>query len=287
MSYIHHKFPLVYSRMHHSVEQLILYPVKSLAGITVPSFDLCRTGIHHDRMFMLVDETGRFLTRRERPDLVQFGTAMEGSSLAIFRREDPSQILMVPLEPDVGERIMVSIWSDRCSAQAVSAEADQYFSDFLKGKVRLVYMPLSTNRRIDGRYTEGKEVTSFTDGYQILLIGSASLLDLNERLIQSGSEKIGWERFRPNVVVTTEEPFEEDKWRSFQIGELAFKGVKLCSRCVMTTMDEQTGKASKEPLRTLSAYRAKNNHIYFGQNVIAESSTGRINKGDKVIFGRS
>ncbi len=260
----------------------MIYPVKSLAGIEVPSIALSRTGISHDRMFMLVDENGRFLTRRENTELVQFGTAVDHDHLVIFRKESPSQSLRVLLEPAGGEQVMVDIWSDRCVAHSISDEADEFFSDFLKVKIRMVYMPAETNRQIDGMYTSGKEVTSFTDGYQILLAGTASLKDLNEKLARTGSEKIGWERFRPNIVVTTETPFEEDTWSRFSIGVFQFKGVKLCSRCVMTTIDEETGRASKEPLRTLSGYRAKNNKIFFGQNVISESSIGLISRGDRI-----
>ena len=47
--------------------------------------------------------------------------------------------------------------------------------------------------------------------------------------------------------------------------------VKPYSRCVLTTVDPETGEFSgKEPLRTLSSYRKQNGKVLFGQNLIAQ-----------------
>jgi uncharacterized protein YcbX len=270
--------------MERVIQELYIYPVKSLAGISVPSIDLDRTGLKYDRKFMLTDAAGRFMTRRENARLTRFGTSVSGDHLVVYLKERPSDQLIVPLEPELGEAFDVDIWNDRCIAHAVSAEADAFFSDHLNTHVKFVFMPPTTNRLIDTRYTSGGEVTSFTDGYQILLAGTASLNDLNEKLKISGLDGVGWERFRPNVVVATTEPFEEDQWSRFRMGAFDFRGVKLCSRCVMTTMDEATGRASKEPLKTLATYRTKDQHVYFGQNVISAQSSGHIRVGDQVVI---
>jgi uncharacterized protein len=266
------------------IEKLFIYPVKSLAGIAVESIDMGRTGPENDRRFMLTDARGRFLTRREHRQMVQFATAVHGEDLEIFHKTFPNQKLIVSLNITGGDLMKAEIWSDQCEVRQVSLEADTFFSDMLGMQVHMVYMPESTGRAIDPGYTNGNEVTSFTDGYQILLTGTASLDDLNDKLSAVGEPIVGWERFRPNVVVRTSVPFEEDSWKEFQIGHLKFKGVKLCSRCVMTTMDEATGETSREPLRTLASYRTNNNKVNFGQNVISLQKSGSICLGNEIVL---
>ena len=54
------------------------------------------------------------------------------------------------------------------------------------------------------------------------------------------------------------------------IGECEFQVVKPCSRCILTTVDPETGEFSgKEPLRTLATYRKQSGNVMFGQNLIA------------------
>ena len=50
-------------------------------------------------------------------------------------------------------------------------------------------------------------------------------------------------RFRPNVVVDGAAPWAEDDWSGdrLRIGEVVFRGVEPCDRCVVTTIDQETG----------------------------------------------
>ena len=79
-------------------------------------------------------------------------------------------------------------------------------------------------------------------------------------------------RFRPNLVVNNTEPYEEDNWKLINIGDCELQIVKPCSRCVLTTVDPETGEFSgKEPLRTLASYRKQNGKVLFGQYLIAQN----------------
>ncbi|MFM8738753.1 MAG: MOSC domain-containing protein, partial [Cytophagales bacterium] len=109
-------------------------------------------------------------------------------------------------------------------------------------------------------------------------IGQSSLDDLNSRL----QHHLPMNRFRPNLVFTGGQPYEEDNWRGFSIGKKRFVGVTPCARCVLTTIDQHTAMAGKEPLATLATYRKKENKIYFGQNVIA-LDYDEIFEGDEII----
>ncbi len=138
-------------------------------------------------------------------------------------------------------------------------------------------MPEATHREVEPEYADLDEsgrlpAVSFADGYPYLLIGQASLDDLNQRL-PIDSQSIEMLRFRPNIIVSGSLPYEEDSWHHFQIGDLNFYGVKPCARCVLTTIDPATGQKGKEPLRTLATYRQWKHKILFGQNVLPDSAT--------------
>jgi uncharacterized protein YcbX len=90
------------------------------------------------------------------------------------------------------------------------------------------------------------------------------------------------DRFRPNLVFTGGAPYVEDTFDHFSIGNNLFSGVKLCARCVLTTVDQQTGVKGQEPLRTLAQYRTINKKVMFGQNLI-HLGRGTLRVGDNVV----
>jgi len=119
---------------------------------------------------------------------------------------------------------------------------------------------------------------AFSDGFPLLLISESSLFDLNRRV----PEVITMKRFRPNLVVKNTDPYQEDNWEAIKIGDCELQIVKPCSRCVLTTVDPETGKLSgREPLKTLAKYRKFNGEVVFGQNLIPRSS-GKLEVGMKV-----
>ena len=138
-------------------------------------------------------------------------------------------------------------------------------------------MPESTKRKVEEAYAFNDDITSFSDGYPILLIGQASVDDLNSRL----EEPLPMNRFRPNIVLAGGQPFEEDTMEQFSINEINFYGVKLCERCVITTTNQETSIKGKEPLKTLAKYRLTNNKVLFGQNVLC-GGEGAIRVGDEI-----
>jgi uncharacterized protein len=88
-------------------------------------------------------------------------------------------------------------------------------------------------------------------------------------------------RFRPNVVIGGADAYDEDAWRRIRIGDLTFRVVKPCARCSVVTVDQRTGRAGREPTRTLSTYRRRDGKVYFGQNLIPDAG-GVIRVGDEV-----
>jgi len=256
---------------------LFIYPVKSLAGIELMSVPLTDRGPQYDRRWMLVDSNNQFFTQREYPLMSLLQTAIEGDHLLIYHKNDLADKLSVDLQPSPAITTKVKVWDDECEAQFVSEIADEWFSRQLSTPCRLVYMPDSERRKVDEKYAHENEITSFSDGYPLMIIGQASLDDLNSRL----TEQLPMNRFRPNIVFTGGEPYDEDAMEQVRINDINLFGVKLCGRCTITTINQADSTKGKEPLKTLAGYRMRNNNVYFGQNLLF-SQPGMLNVGDTI-----
>ncbi len=277
-----------------TISALYLYPVKSLGGIAVNEAVVDAKGFRHDRRFMLVDPNGVFITQRTNHHMALIDVAIDWSdaltgTLRIWHRHRPTDVLTMPLEPDTTglPTLPVSIWdSENVPAVRVSPDADRWFTNVLGKPCHLVFMPDSTRRTVDPAYARhANDAVSFADGYPYLLIGQASLDELNRRL----PESIGIERFRPNIVVSGSSPHAEDSWTHMRVGELDLYGVKPCARCVLTTIDPATGQKGPEPLKTLATYRQWKHKILFGQNVLVDPNTsGTLRVGQPVaVLGQT
>lgn len=256
------------------LSELNIYPVKSLAGISLNRSIVDAFGLQNDRRWMLVDMQGRMLTQRKlaRMCLIHPQLTSQGVRLAAPGMDDIDITLA-----DTPDTCKVQIWDDRCNAYDAGDPAAHWLSEFLATDCRLTYFPDAEVRQLDQHYAQPNDKTAFSDGYPFLLIAQASLDDLNRRL----QTPVTMSRFRPNLVVTGSEAFEEDQWRRIRIGNMSFRLVKACSRCIIPTIDPSNAEKSKEPIATLSQYRKRENKVYLGQNVIADG-TGELAVGMKV-----
>ncbi len=256
---------------------IYIYPIKSAAGISLKTAQVENRGFQYDRRWMLVDDTGKFLSQRQLPRMALISVLLEGDKLVV--KAPNKETLFIPLHLDRGSRISVQVWKDVCEAIPLGEDVSQWFSEFLEISCQLVYMPESSFRPVDSRYAIDNQPVSFADGFPFLLISEASLQDLNERL----DEPVPMNRFRPNLVVSGCEPFAEDGWRLIRIGSIAFHVVKPCDRCAITTINQAQGIQGKEPLQTLAQYRRRNGKILFGQNLI-QAKLGTLQVGDLVAI---
>ena len=255
-----------------------IYPCKGLAGISVTQIEIDGFGPKHDRRWMLVDEKNEFLTQRQQPKMVLIHPEIQESSLVL---QAPGQTpFEMPMVPESGTESEVSIFGERCTAWETSKEAGNWFSTFLERPCRPVFMPDSTQRVVDQEFSKFPSRTSFTDGFPFLLIGEASLEDLNQRL----QSPIEMRRFRPNLVISGSGAFEEDLMEWLTIGDIMFQVAKPCGRCRVTTVDPEAGEFSgKDPLKTLSHFRRINGEVLFGQNLIHQKM-GVLRVGDELTI---
>jgi uncharacterized protein YcbX len=262
--------------MHLS--ELNIYPVKSLKGISLESAVVEDRGLQYDRRWLLVDRHGRFFTQREVPRMAI--VKIEVGPSGMTASANGSGAIGVPHEPATGDIADVTIWNDTVAGEYYPQEIHKWFTDAIGIECRLVRMPETTNRTVSQDHAVREtDIVSFADAYPFLLIGEASLADLNSRL----DEPVPMNRFRPNFVVSGPDAFDEDTWKRIRIGSAEFHVVKPCARCVLTTVDQVRGeKTGKEPLKTLSEYRNRDGKVLFGQNLIADNAGGTVRVGDEV-----
>jgi len=270
-----------------TVSGLFIYPVKSLGGISLPAADLTPLGLRHDRRWLIVDERNRFLTQREHAEMALLAVEGAYNGFLLRHRQRPELLpLYIPFEATPEKTLFVTIWDDMVFAWRGAPEADAWLSEALGRPCKLVYMSDMVRREVDSDKPELNPpgtLVSFADGYPYLLASEESLAQLNTQL----SESIPMDRFRPNLVVRgLPNADDERQWADFQIAGQAFRAVRECGRCVVTTIDQATAQKNPatEPLRTLSTYRKVGNKIMFGQNVTGPAN-GRVQLGDEVVLG--
>lgn len=259
------------------VSQLVIYPVKGMAGIQQESMPIGKTGPENDRRWVVVDEEGKFLSQRTHPGLALIKTSLVDDHLMLTIPGNSP----IPVHPTTqGSTIEISVWKDTCLAVEQSSLASKMLSEYLKASCRLVGFAEGAMRPVSEKYAvTTSDQVGFADGFPFLIISKASLDDLNKKL----AHPVPMDRFRPNIVVENVQAFAEDHWRRIRIGSVILEGVKPCSRCIVTTVDQETAERSKEPLKTLARYRNTEKGIIFGMNMI-HHGPGTIQLGDKLEF---
>lgn len=243
------------------ITALHVYPVKSLKGIALNTAKIEKRGLQNDRRWMIIDQDGLFQSQRTIPILSQIQTEFVDQKLQL--RYQASHILL-PLTVNETPNTTCKIWSNTCEAISGFDEADKWISNILAKDCRFVYMSNEVKRPVNPKFADDDQLVSFADGYPFLLANKASLQNLNDKL----SDKVLMNRFRPNIVFESEQAFIEDEFKDIQIGQSFFTAVKPCSRCNLINVNQEKGTTHKEPLKTLSTFRKKENKVYFGQNLV-------------------
>jgi uncharacterized protein YcbX len=270
-----------------TLTHLLLYPIKSCGGIAVREATLLESGlsIHgvHDREWMLVTENGQFLSQRENPRMALIRPLPEGGNLRV--RAPGMGDLLVPVAWEAVQDApvrTVQIWDDSVRAVDCGDVAADWFAQAIgtRERIRLVRFHHDAVRPTSVKWTGGvPSQTRFADGYPLLLIGQASLDDLNTRLRAAGRAPLPMDRFRPNLVIDGLQAFEEDYLGSLSTGAAEIRPVKPCARCPIPAIDQNTGVPGPDPLDILQTYRANprmDGAVCLGMNCIVTAGAGSL-----------
>lgn len=257
-----------------TVDSCYIHPLKSARARAVDAFEMTPRGPEGDRLWMVVDAaTGKFVTQRENAKLATVTAAPAGDGLTL----SADGMDAIDVARPAARRRDVTVWKDDCRALDAGDDAAAWLSAYLGGDCRLVRMDDDAPRPVSEKHGRPGDIVSFADGFPLLITTTASLDALD--LAGAG---VTMRRFRPNIVLAGATPFAEDTWKRIRIGDVELDLVKACARCVVTTIDQDSGeKPSREPVATLAKKRKGTKGVYFGQNAIPRS-LGRIETGAAV-----
>ena len=269
------------------VTGLFLYPVKSLRGYAVPIASLDALGFVGDRRFLVVDESGKFLTQRTHPRMALINARLAGGILTLSADGVGSISVSETSDPSASLR-SVSIWKhEGLLAEDCGPAVATWLSSFLGSQCLLVRIGPKFQRPMLKPASRPGDLFTFADGAPILVVSEASVAMLNDRIVADGGEPVPMNRFRPNLVVDGCAAFAEDTWSRLQLGDVILRSAGQSERCMITTTDQLTAERGKEPLRTLATFRrspANPTEVVFGVNLINESKNGTIRIGDEAVF---
>ncbi|MFW7377772.1 MAG: MOSC domain-containing protein [Oligoflexus sp.] len=266
------------------VHSLHIYPIKGGQRHTLSQTKALQTGLQQDREFMLIDANGKFVSQRSLPQLTLLKTEFYDQVIRISYQEE---VCEVDTRAECDQRTAY-VWSDEILVHDLGDTVATALSAMFQRELRLVALDRHKLRQVKPVYTDQKTVSfGFADGFPYLICTLESLEDLNRRLEQKSQPRVPMDRFRPNIVLGGGSAFLEDEIDTLSIGTLKFKLCKSCTRCNVTTIDQQTGRASKEPLATLASYRYDPvfKGVTFGQNAyLLEGHGSLIKTGDTVAW---
>ncbi len=294
---------------HPRIEKLIIYPVKSCRGISLSDSIVLDEGLENDRRWMIVDPQGVFLTQRECPEMARIVPSLPRNAAGEYelhlqlanaqgQLDQTSPMQRVEPSHESASR-KVLLWKFEGQAIDCGHQASKFLSDFLQRPVRLVRFNEFETRQCNKAWTgELTGRTYFSDGYPILVLGQASVIDLAQRM---NLKSLVIERFRPNIVISGLAAYEEDFVHSLLLMDepdanrsqsavaprpmsVALRLVKPCPRCPIPRVDPWTGSLARfDPAAELATYRY---HEAVDGAVLGMNSMAYEGQGQKIAVGQ-
>lgn len=264
------------------IASLHVYPVKSCHRIDLAEATLGARGLERDREWMVVTPEGRFLTQRTHPALARVRPTLEDGQLVL--RHPTLSPLALPAAGDARWPLrQVRIFDDEVQARVADDVAGDWISAAAGVPAQLVRADAATLRQPATKWRGGHQApVNFPDGFPLLVCNAASLADLGARM----ATPVPMTRFRPNLVLEGLAPWQEDEIEELRFGSVVLRLVKPCTRCSTTTVDQESGITSGDPVSVLKGFRFDRElrGATFGQNALATAGVGaRLRVGDEGI----
>ena len=280
------------SDLECTLSALFVHPIKSCGGIEVRESLIVETGLEFDRAWMVVDEHGEMHTQRSLPRMALIQPTLRSEDMVL---RAPGMLALHLRLDTVEAATRVKVWGDVVKAYDMGDLAAQWFSDFLgkdlQSPARLARFDPEERRLSNLQWAgEIEAENAFADGFPLLVANAASLADLNTRLAARGAAPVTMARFRPNLVLSGLQAYDEDHLHELRIaapeGTVTLRLVKPCIRCTIPNVNPATAETSPEVGDTLAAYRADvrmQGRITFAMNaVVVRGLEHTLRVGQKV-----
>lgn len=260
---------------------LYSYPIKGMRGINHDEMKVEQRGPAGDRRWLLVDNENHFITQRETSSLAQITVDETINGLEIS--PEIGGVIKAAI-PDGETRANVKIWDDVVYAAVCTDETNAALSEAFQREVKLVFMDDEAHRKLGAEIVSTISEVSFADAHPLLVTNEKSLAALNDQILGANGEAVPMNRFRSNLVVDGINAWDEDSWSVVECDGVIFDADIPCSRCIVTTQDQQSGEAASDnqPIRALTQIRRSGDPrvkgVLFGLNLIPRGS-GTIKVG--------
>lgn len=260
------------------VKNLYIYPFKSGKSIELQTVLCTEYGVKtpegpnlhqfRDRSFVVYNENDeQFQTARTIPQLVLIEIdAVDENHVRLTAPNMPILTLKVPKSVENRTVTVRQHFNEKISTIDCGDEAATWISQYASKDetgLRIAYHDAKRRRNLNPTHQKyfklyprlNNEATGLhSDFTSYLLVNESSVNDLQDRAPEANIVPLN---FRPNILIEGAPPFSEDDWEWVKIGDVVLYLVKWCTRCVLTTVNPNTGIKSElnEPLRTLSTYR--------------------------------
>ncbi len=253
------------------LREIIIYPIKSFDGVSLSAVRILPSGaIAHDREWALFDQQDRFVNGKRVAKIHQIR--------AVFDDDLESVTLKIG---NTGDQITGNLQKERPRLQT-------WLSDYLGFPVQ--FKQNTETGFPDDTDANGPTVISTATLKAIALWYHLDLAEVRRR-------------FRTNLEIDEVPPFWEDclfgkdqQVIAFKIGDVQFKGINPCQRCIVPTRDTITGIPTEDFQKIFIAKRqatlpdwveaTRFNHYYrLAINTqVPSSESGKILKiGDRLI----
>ncbi|TVQ38538.1 MAG: MOSC domain-containing protein [Geminicoccaceae bacterium] len=259
---------------------LFVYPIKGCAAVPLASAALEAKGLAHDRRYAVVTPSGRVLTQREHPALARIHCSIGAEGGLRVQIEG---VRFDVDEAGVAAPLTARVWGDEVLALPVEGPVGEALADLVGAPVKLVRFAPEARRACDPTVAPLGAETAFADGFPVLVTNESSLVVLDEWLLERGAEPVGMDRFRPNVVLADMPAWaEDDHDRLVVAGGAMLDLVKPCDRCIVTTIDQETGEPhGDQPLAMLRQMRL---HPILRKPVFGQNAVPRLAPGETAVL---
>lgn len=242
-------------------------------------------GLKHDREWALFDASGQVMTGRNYPQLLDVEVSFDKDKVQISVGQE--SMITFNNRSSQTDVIDAKVFSYDVKGRSVNSDINQWFSEYLNQEAILMHSSKDFTRPVLPKHggLDG-DVLRYADQAPLLLMSMESLEDLNKRM---EDHKVTYHHFRPNIVISGCHPYEEETWKVIKIGDVSYRIIQKCERCVFTTIDPHTKTKNRrgEPLRTLATYRKNpNGGVDFGVHLVPLNE-GRIYKDDVIKISTS
>ncbi|XP_057668674.1 molybdenum cofactor sulfurase 3 isoform X1 [Diorhabda carinulata] len=270
------------------LEQIIIYPLKSCGAFVISdNWIVTKKGFKFDREWMIVNAAGVSLTQKHNKKmcLIKPSINLKQNRLRLSYTDKPDMELDIDAAKNESNAYLCH--SKVCGDRVIGWDCGDEVSDWLSENLDIPGLRLL--RQYEAEDEECRNQLSFANQAQYLLTNSSSVEWLRNQVPDGDlTEDLHTTilRFRPNIVVKLEKPFEENEIDNITISDVCFKFAGKCTRCQMICIDQTTGNISKEPLLTLSKnFKGK---INFGVYLNQDSNVERIIQvGCKIFIQKS